>query len=119
VRERRGEGRGAVGADGVFAAGQAGGRGARESDACRSPSLSSPSTLTLALTPATPSRALRQTISLHRLLNVGRYTAWWKWHPQRHRGALHTNEVSSTASQAAENDQTNVGTERSFQAFST
>jgi hypothetical protein len=33
---------------------------------------------------------------LHWLFNIGRYTAWWKWRPPRHRGALHTNGVSST-----------------------
>jgi hypothetical protein len=55
------------------------------------------------------------------MLNVGRYTAWWKWRPPRHRGALHTNELSSTASQAGENDHTNImiATQRSFKAFST
>ncbi len=48
------------------------------------------------------------------------------WHPLRHRGALHAisslsdaNGVSSTASQAGENDETNVATQRSSQAFST
>ena len=41
---------------------------------------------------------------------------WW---PPRHRGALRTNGVSSSVSQAGENDQTNVATKRSFQAFST
>jgi hypothetical protein len=35
----------------------------------------------------------------------------------RHRGALHTNGVSSTASQARVNDQTNVITLRSFQGI--
>ena len=56
---------------------------------------------------------------LHWMINEDRYTAWWKWRPLRHRGALRTNGVSSTASQTGENDQTNVATKRSFQAFST
>ena len=33
----------------------------------------------------------------HRCLNRGRQTAWWKWHPPRHRGSLHAIGVSSTA----------------------
>ena len=53
------------------------------------------------------------------MINVGRYTAWWKWRPPRHRGTLRTNGASSTASKAGEYDQTNVATKRSFQAFST
>jgi hypothetical protein len=41
----------------------------------------------------------------------------WKWCPPRHRCALHTNGVSSTASHAGENDQTIVDKHDSFWPF--
>ena len=49
--------------------------------------------------------------------NMARIPLCRKWRPPRHRGALRTIGLSSTVSQAGENDQSNVATKRSFQAF--